>query len=76
MPSEVFGFALTRIDPAGYSVPPPYEDDAQRGHETTASYRPAGTFGTRRLTCSADAADDGERAVAGGHVGRPPPTAG
>ena len=37
MPSEVFGFAVTRIDPAGYSAGAAVRRDEQRGHETTAS---------------------------------------
>jgi hypothetical protein len=36
IPSDVFGFAVTRIDPAGKSVPSP-ERDAHRGQDTTAS---------------------------------------
>jgi hypothetical protein len=51
MPSDVFDFAATRIDPAGNTLPAlmPVE---QPGHDTTASYRPDGTFGSLRLTCS------------------------
>jgi hypothetical protein len=47
---ELLGFAVTRIDPAGNSVAPPPDADAQAGHETTASYRPCETLGMVRLT--------------------------
>ncbi len=37
MPSEVFGVAVIRNDPAGYSSWPLFAPRPQAGHETTAS---------------------------------------
>ena len=52
MPSEVFGAAVTRIDPAGYRLLAPAVLAEQPAQDTTASYRPEGSFGSFRLTCS------------------------
>jgi hypothetical protein len=37
MPSEVFGFAATRIEPAGYRTVSRFALAEHRAHETTAS---------------------------------------
>ena len=47
---ELLGLGVTRIEPAGNSVAPFCDRDAQVGHETTVSYRPGVRWGICRFT--------------------------
>ena len=64
---ELLGLGVTRIEPAGNSVAPVCDRDAQAGARHDGLVQARGEMGNLQVHLTGHVGDSGERAVVGGH---------